>query len=108
MKKIAQSRDLKRLSGGAVYQTHSDLFILGPGDTLQLPNFVIEYPDVGAPTNAYILNGNPVHCSATKEDNVWTVPSDISNSVCAKDMVTVQTDGLYLYVQATYSSPYAV
>ncbi len=100
------SQELAQLAGGAVQQTKSDLFILGAGDTLTLPSFTIEYPDVGAPTNAYVLNGNNVHCSQNKEDNVWSVPSAISNSVCSKDSVTIQTDGTYLYVQATYSSPY--
>ncbi len=100
------TEELQKISGGEVYQTHSDLFILAAGDSLTLPSFSIQYPDSGAPTNAYVLNGNSVHCSQNKEDNVWSVPSGISDSVCSKDSVTIQTDGLYLYVQATYSSPY--
>ncbi len=100
------SQDLSQLSGGVVYQTKSDLFILAAGDTISLPSFTIAYPDVGGITNAYVLNGNNVHCSANKEDNIWSVPSAISNSVCSKDSVTIQTDGTYLYIQATYSAPY--
>ncbi len=100
------NQELHAIHGGAVFQTHSDLFILAAGDSLTLPSFSIQFPDVGGPTNAYVLNGNSVHCSANKEDNIWSVPSGISDSVCSKDSVTIQTDGNYLYVQATYSSAY--
>jgi len=102
------SHELQSIVGGQVYQTHSDLFVLAPGDSFNLPSFSIVYPDKGEPSNEYVLNGNTVHCSQNKEDNVWNVPSHISDSVCSKDTLTVQTDGLYLYVQANYSSPFCV
>ena len=99
-------KDLQAISGGEIYQAHTDMFVLMPGEVLTLPNFVVEYPDVGSSTNAYILNGNSVHCSSVKEDNEWSAPSCISNSGFAKDSVMVQTDGNFLYVHAIYAAPY--
>jgi hypothetical protein len=96
--------DLKWVSGGDIYQAHTDMFILMPGDTLTLPSFTIEYPNLGSSSTAYVLNGDTVHCSSTKEDNEWNAPSQISNSGFAKDSVMVQTDGNFLYVHAVYAS----
>lgn len=97
-------RNLDCIMGGAVYQSKPSLFILSQGDALTLPNFEITYPVSDGPSNRYTLNGHTVYCKSTKEDNIWNVPSVISNSYCSRDTIIVNTDGYYLYIESHHPS----
>lgn len=100
--------DLKIIAGGAVFKTDSTIYILAPGDKLELHHFTVEYPNAGGPSNEYLLNGNLVHClnnHADNQDNVWSSPSDVSSSFFSKDVLTIQTDMNFLYVQANLVVP---
>lgn len=99
---------LSSVSGGHVFKTESCIYILSPGDKIDLPYFSIEYPNAEGPSNEYLLNGNPVHClnnQIDNPDNMWTSPSDISSSFFSKNIITVQTDMSFLYVQANMVVP---
>jgi hypothetical protein len=102
------SNELSIIAGGTVYKTSSTIYILAPGDILELPHFTVEYPNTGAPSNEYLLNGNLVHClnnNAENQDNMWSSPSDVSSSFFSKDLLTIQTDMNFLYVQANVLVP---
>lgn len=99
---------LNSVTGGTVFKTQGTVYILSPGDKLELSHFTVEYPDAGGPSNEYLLNGNLVHCvnnQPDNQDNVWTSPSDLSSSFFSKDVLTIQTDMNFLYVQANLVVP---
>lgn len=101
MKSLHQAQ-LSSVAGG-LHKTSSTLYILSPGDKIDVSDFSIEYPKADGPSNEYLLNGNPVHCinnNPDNHDNIWTSPSVISDSFFSKDILTIQTDMNYLYVQA--------
>jgi hypothetical protein len=99
-------KNIQSVSGGAVYKHEVSFFVLSPGDNLVLPDFEISYPDAGGPSVSYTVNGKTINCNKQKEDNTWTSPSPISDSFFSKNNIVVQTDENYLYVEASYLTPY--
>jgi hypothetical protein len=90
---------LNAIKGGLVYQAKPTVFVLSQGDQLELPNFTIAYPQADGLSSRYVINGKTVYCKPTKEDNIWSIPSPISDSFCSRNTIIIHTDGTYLYIE---------